>query len=273
VPLIFKSQLTLEADAFVIEALMEMEKPKTFSKQQLKVLLQQGCIWWLSTKMKQPQRVRRAKKTIKQGDTLYLYYNQKVLCEAPKEAQLIKDLNDYSVWYKPKGMASQGSKWGDHTTLQRWVETHLQRPTFIMHRLDKATDGLILLAHTQKMAKTLTQAFENRKIDKIYQAWVKGSFPETEQHYTQPLEGKTAISHVQLLTYDAKADQSQVQIKIETGRKHQIRRHLSHAGYPIMGDRLYNPPIEHTQDLQLTAVQLTLKITKPYKTFTLPKDL
>lgn len=273
-PLIFESQYKVtQPNLTLIDGLMAMEKPQAFSKQQLKTILQQGCVWWCAQNMTHPQRVRRAKKALNIGDTLYFYYNQKILSETPKTAILIEDLIDYSVWYKPKGMPSQGSKWSDHTTIQRWVETHLQRPTFIMHRLDKATDGLILLAHTQKMAKILTKWFETRKIEKIYQAWVKGQFPEIEQDYNEPLDDKKAISHAHLLQYDASTDTSKVQVQIETGRKHQIRRHLSQAGYPIVGDRLYDPLTQHQQDLQLTAVKITLTESVPKKVFTLPETV
>ncbi len=172
-------------------------------------------------------------------------------------------------------MLSQGSKWADHTALYRWIEMHYQpnhqsRSCWIVHRLDRATCGLMLVAHSKKMAHTLSQLFEQKQIQKCYQANVWGKFPSTTQTFTAPVQEKPAISHATRLSCsDVKAPTqltsqtpvSRIKITIETGRKHQIRTHLSQAGYPIVGDRLYGggenlQRLSPTPDLQLTAYQL-----------------
>ena len=98
------------------------------------------------------------------------------------QALLIEDLIDYSVWYKPYGMLSQGSKWSDHCTIARFAQKNLsnERPAFIVHRLDRAATGLILIAHSKKAAKALSSLFENRTIEsnsleKFYQIIVHGN--------------------------------------------------------------------------------------------------
>lgn len=244
-----------------------------FSKQQLKQFMQQGAVWWAKApqgakkpaKSTRPGRVRRAKKPLQPGDEIWFYCDPKVLNQTVTPPTLVADETDYSVWYKPKGMLSQGSKWGDHTTLNRWIEMHYRfgeepdaRPCWIVHRLDKATDGLMLIAHTKKAAQQLTRQFENHQVQKTYRARVHGHFPAAQQHYREPIHGKPAISHARLCDFDSATETSQVEVRIETGRKHQIRRHLSQAGFPIVGDRLYGDAAENAMDLQLTAVQLVL---------------
>ena len=100
------------------------------SKQQIKQAMQKGAVW--RSQGKQAQRMRRVAKNLKAGDNLHLYYDEKVLAEVPPAPQLIADESAYSVWYKPYGMRSQGTKWGDHCALYRWVEVNLkpERPAF-----------------------------------------------------------------------------------------------------------------------------------------------
>ena len=65
---------------------------------------------------------------------------------------------------------------GDHCTIYRWAEQQLkpERPAFIVHRLDRAASGLIILAHSKKMAQTFSQLFKNHDIQKQYRATVEG---------------------------------------------------------------------------------------------------
>ena len=226
------------------------------SKQQIKQVMQKGAVWL--TPGKNTQRRRRATKVLQQGDVLHFYYDKKVLDEVIAGAELIKDENDFSVWYKPYGMRSQGSKWGDHTTIYRYAEQHLQpqRPAFIVHRLDRAASGLIILAHKKQVTRDLCHMFKERAIDKNYQVIVHGLFPSSTQHIQQTIDGKHASSFASLVKYDSEKNRSLLEVKIETGRKHQIRRHLSEQGYPVVGDRLYGT-MQDSENLQLTAYKLS----------------
>jgi len=225
------------------------------SKQAIKQAMTKGAVWL--TRGKHTQRLRRASRPLKQLDTLHFYYNAEVLAATPVEATLITDEGDYSLWYKPCGLLSQGSKWGDHCTITRWAEQHLkpERPAFIVHRLDRAATGLILVAHSKKTTRALTALFQQRTIHKQYHAIVHGRFPQQLTLETA-IDDRAAVSHIQLLKYSTQRDCSLVNVEIETGRKHQIRRHLSQAGFPILGDRLYGDEETPTTDLQLTAVSL-----------------
>ena len=232
-----------------------------FSKSELKRIMQNGAVWLESDKG--IERIRRAKKVLQAGDSLHLYYDAKVQAAEPAAAELIADEGGYSIWNKPSGMLSQGSKWGDQCTIYRWVEQHLkpQRPAFIVHRLDRAANGLIIIAHTKKLAARFSAMFEQHEIYKKYRASVECDLSEITLPYliSKTIDNKTAISEIVSAQKTAK-NKMLVEVVIKTGRKHQIRRHLSSMGCPIEGDRLYGANNRNI-NLQLSAV--CIKFTCP----------
>ncbi|OUR63955.1 RNA pseudouridine synthase [Methylophaga sp. 42_25_T18] len=233
------------------------------SKQQVKSIMQKGAVW--VTRGKKILRLRRAKKPLRTGETVHIYYDSHVLDMLPPEPELVMDVGQYSIWNKPYGMLSQGSKWGDHCTITRWAEQHLtpQRPSFVVHRLDRAANGLIIVAHEKRAAAALSELFQKRKVDKRYQIWVHGRFDtqataENPTRIESDIDGRHAVSYFTLVEYDEEYDRSLLDVTIETGRKHQIRRHSAELGFPVIGDRLHG--IEgDKQDLQLTAYYLSFK--------------
>ncbi len=237
---------------------------KALNKAQLKQAISKGALWL--TRGKHTQRLRRVKKALQQGDELHFYYNEAVLASKVGDAKLISDQTDYSVWYKPYGMLSQGSKWSDHCTINRFVQLHFppERAAFIVHRLDRAATGLMLIAHSKKAARALSAMFENRTTDKNtlekhYQITVHGDHSKHEQPQviTTDVNGKSARSTFTCLAYDEIKDQSLIKVKIDSGRKHQIRLHAASIGLPVVGDRLHGIADENeAQNLQLCAVSL-----------------
>tara|TARA_R110001592_G_scaffold50926_2_gene157267 strand:- start:1474 stop:2310 length:837 start_codon:yes stop_codon:yes gene_type:complete len=245
------------------------------SKQQIKQVMQKGAVW--VSKGKKTQRLRRAKKAVYIGETLHLYYDRMVLERVPPEPILMADEGRYSVWNKPYGMLSQGSKWGDHCTITRWAEQHLmpQRVSFVVHRLDRAANGLIVIAHEKNAAAALSKLFQDRQIDKRYQIWVHGQFSEQATRdnpvrVDSDIDRRSAVSYFTLLNYETELDRSLLEVSIDTGRKHQIRRHAALLGFPVVGDRLHGIEGDE-EDLQLSAYYLAFKC--PYshrqKTFNL----
>jgi tRNA pseudouridine32 synthase/23S rRNA pseudouridine746 synthase len=228
------------------------------SKQRVKLAMTQGAVW--VTRGRNTQRLRRAKRALRAGDEIHLYYDAAILAQIPVEPALIADVGGYSVWHKPRGLRSQGSKWGDHCTVVRWAERHLQpeRPAFTVHRLDRAANGLILVAHSKTIAAALSKLFRERAVEKRYRALVAGDFSSQPDPFRveEPIDGKEAVSEIALLKVCAGSEQSLVDVRIETGRKHQIRRHLAESGHRVIGDRLYGTGAIDGEDLQLTAYLL-----------------
>lgn len=267
-----------------ISALQLLADNTDLSKQYLKTCALKGAVWIQRTNNGKVERLRRLKTELKTGQQLDFYHNKTLLNQEPKAPKLVADFGNYSVWLKPRGMLSQGSKWADFTALYRWVEMNYQpdnnpRQCWIVHRLDRATSGLMLLAHSKKMASQLSHLFEENRIKKTYQAWVHGQLPQQKQTYNSDIDGKTAKSHALLLEYQTEYNISKIEVQIESGRKHQIRRHLSEAGFAIIGDRLYGSSeldealnkalhkamtqtlpssLPKALDLQLSAVELCL---------------
>lgn len=235
-----------------------LEASTGLSRQRIKRAMSLGAVWL--TRGRNTRRLRRVKRALQAGDQIHLYYDAKVLAEQPPEPTLVADLGGYSVWHKPCGLRSQGSKWGDHCTLTRWAERRLQpeRPAFTVHRLDRAADGLMLVAHSKHVAAELSALFRGRQVEKRYVALVAGDFSGQPDplRVDRPIGEKEAISEFSLQRLVDDGRRSLIEARIETGRKHQIRRHLAALGHPIVGDRLYGAGKEDGVDLQLTAVML-----------------
>lgn len=244
------------------------------SKQQVKQAMAKGAVWL--TRGKYTARLRRAKKPLKPGDTLHIYYNEAVLAQQIDDAILLSDQQQFSIWYKPYGMLCQGSKWSDHTTINRFAELNLtpQRTANIIHRLDRAATGLIVLGHTKSATAAIAKQFELRQTEKVYQVIVEGQFPDTPLTLTTDVDGKPACSHARALHYDSEQQRTLVEVKIETGRKHQIRIHMASNGYPVVGDRQHGHASGDDANLQLTACFLAFNSPTDGKRieFTLPEQ-
>lgn len=226
------------------------------SRARLKKVMTCGAVWW-----RQPRgekRLRRATQLLKAGDTLTIYYDERVIDREPPQPACVANYRDYSLWYKPAGLLAQGTRYGDHCSLLRLVEIEQSGhgaggQVKLVHRLDRETDGLMLVAHTAKGASQLSLLFQQRKIYKRYRAWVQGELAQTLQ-LTTPVDGKPA--HTQVTPINQMQGATLVDVVITTGRKHQIRRHLSAAGYPVLGDPRYGEGNGHPDGLQLSAVEL-----------------
>lgn len=245
-----------------ITAIDWLTEHTSLSRQQLKKAMNNGAVWLES--QHGIQRLRRAKKTLKQNDILHIYYDEAIQSQIPPAATLIADENHYSIWHKPGGMFSQGSKWGDHCTVYRWAECHLEpaRPAYLVHRLDRAASGLIIIAHDKKTTTAFVDMFSKRQINKQYRATTIGDLSSLKLPHTidTPLDDKAAESVILTCNYDKTTHSSNITIAIKTGRKHQIRRHLASIQHPLIGDRLYGHSCNDSNqqvDLQLCAVHLS----------------
>jgi len=234
-----------------------LDEIPSLNKQQLKTAMTNGSVWLES--QHGIKRIRRAKKLLNPDDVLHIYYDEDIQTQKTEPAILIADEGDYSIWNKPYGMYSQGSKWGDHCTIYRWAERHLspERPAFLVHRLDRAASGLIILAHNKKTTTAFLNMFKQRSIVKHYQATVEGDCSNIKLPHVidEPLDGKSAETII-LKASNNTHGTTDLLLEIKTGRKHQIRRHLSAISHPIVGDRLYGAD-DISQDLQLRSAYLS----------------
>lgn len=122
----------------------------------------------------------------------------------------------------------------------------------IVHRLDKDTSGILIVAKNDMAHINISEQIKNHETEKTYVALVRGIVKENEATINMPIgrsnkdrkkmavtrDGKNAITHFKVLKRYEKY--TLLEIKIETGRTHQIRVHLSHIGYPVVGDYTYS---------------------------------
>ncbi|MFT7184608.1 MAG: 23S rRNA pseudouridine1911/1915/1917 synthase, partial [Oceanicoccus sp.] len=128
--------------------------------------------------------------------------------------------------------------------------TAAQRPG-IVHRLDKDTSGVIIIAKNNKTHEKLGKAFHDREVEKIYLAVVLGIPRTSKGTINAPIrrsskdrtrmaihnQGKSAVTHFEI--EEVYQGYSLLKVKIETGRTHQIRVHLASIGHPVIGDNIY----------------------------------
>ncbi|MCA8957768.1 MAG: RNA pseudouridine synthase [Planctomycetes bacterium] len=243
-------------------------------KAEVKRAMQRGAVWL--ARGGGFRRLRRAGAAVRPGDAVWLYHDPSVLAERPEPLSLVADEGDYSVWFKPFGLRAQGSKWGDHCTVHRQVALQLgaERPVFLVHRLDRAACGLVLTAHGKRTAAALMKQFEARVVDKRYRVQVHGHFPPGPVTCDTSIDDRPARSHFTLLQHDADAHRSWLEVRIETGRKHQIRRHAAELGFPVVGDRRYGTATDG-EDLRLVAYALTFRCPRndTTRSYLLPEGL
>ena len=175
---------------------------------------------------------------------------------------VIYEDNDIIVINKTKGMVVHPANGNPDGTLVNAVMNLCKdslsgiggeiRPG-IVHRLDKDTSGAIIVAKNDKAHIVLSEQLKNHEIKKTYLALVRGIIKENEATINMPIarskkdrkkmdvdkDGKEAITHFKVLER-YKNKYTLLQINLETGRTHQIRVHLSHIGYPIIGDEVYS---------------------------------
>jgi len=126
----------------------------------------------------------------------------------------------------------------------------------IVHRLDMATSGMLIIAQSHAAQRHLSQQFAARTVQKTYRAVVAGKLASTIGCIDLPLlcdwpnrpkqkvdheNGKAALTHYTVIDYDARTDTSHIELKPVTGRSHQLRVHMQALGHPILGDEFYAP--------------------------------
>jgi tRNA pseudouridine32 synthase/23S rRNA pseudouridine746 synthase len=226
------------------------------SKIKIKEAMVKGAAW-VERPGRKKRRVRRAKSAVTPGDVVLLNYDRKILDRKAPLATCRLDRTRYSIWHKPAGLMSQGSSFGDHCALPYQIERYFspRRAVFPVHRLDREVSGLILIAHDKISASLLSGMLREHRIEKGYEAVVKGDlrpFP-LPWEITLPLDNRPASTTFDVIYYDEDTDTTKAKIEIQTGRLHQIRRHFDLIGHPVMGDPRYGMNNSDPTGLNLSA--------------------
>lgn len=229
------------------------------SKSKIKDALAKGAVW-LSSDGKKFDRIRKVNKKIDGRNTIKFYYDPHILEQTPPAPELVGDYQTYSVWDKPPGVLAQGTSYGDHCSLVRIssIFFHPHRPSYPVHRLDREASGLSLIAHSQKSAALLSALFLKKKVEKHYVVEVLGIWEGPDQGVIElPLDKKSASTTYRILSTDKDRNMTTIDASITTGRLHQIRRHCSMMGHPVLGDPRYGTGNKNSSGLRLRAVQLS----------------
>lgn len=252
-----------------LEVLLVMSKLK---EELLHEAAEKGAIWLQKGKGK-TLRIRDLSLEVDPEDTLSFFYDSRVLNLKTLEfAECLFENSHYGVWLKPVGIVTQGTQTGDHSSLMRYVEKVKKRQIYLVHRLDRETEGLVIFCYHQESAKYFSKLFSENRIKKIYQSIVMGLTPESGE-INLPLDGKEALTLYKRLSHNEV--HSLVEVEIKTGRLHQIRRHFEMIGHPVLGDPKYGRGNKNKEGLKLLAYQLEFKdpFDRQKKVFTATNSL
>jgi len=175
--------------------------------------------------------------------------------------EVIYEDDDIIVVNKPKGLVVHPANGNPDGTLVNAIMAMCKeslsgiggelRPG-IVHRLDKDTSGLLIIAKNDKAHLAMSEQIQNRQVKKTYLALVKGIVTENDATIKMPIgrstkdrkkmavtpKGKKAITHFKVLERFEKY--TYLEVNIETGRTHQIRVHMAEIGHPVVGDMVYS---------------------------------
>ena len=233
------------------------EEKKELSRTTIKRLLENGDILV-------NEKIQKASYKPETGDRIQI--NMPEVVETKLVAQdipvpVIYEDKDIIVVNKPKGMVVHPANGNPDGTLVNAILAMCKdslsgiggeiRPG-IVHRLDKDTSGLLIIAKNDLAHMNMSKQIQDRRVIKKYIALVRGTVPENEATIDMPIarsqkdrkkmavdkNGKEAVTHFKVLArYDK---YTLLEVKIDTGRTHQIRVHMSYIGHPVIGDEVYS---------------------------------
>jgi len=231
----------------------------TMSRSRVKALMEAGCVLLDGTPLREPAQTLRA------GSIVDLIEPPSAPARPAGEEiplPILYEDRDLIVLDKPAGLVAHPAPGNETGTLVNALIAHSgdslegiggERRPGIVHRLDKDTSGLMVVAKTPLAHQALSDAFAARDIDRAYLALAWGAITPTSGEFDGPIGrdprdrkrmtvvksgGKTALTRYRVLRISHAAI-SLIECRLATGRTHQIRVHLSQAGHPLLGDPVY----------------------------------
>ena len=211
--------------------------------------------------------------TLHTGDQVILPKNNDKSQYVPsyRHTQVIYEDDYLAVAYKPKGVKTHPNDLKESNTLMNHL-IYTLNVDYVepIHRLDQETVGLLIVAKDPIVKKILDRMLEDNEIHRIYRAQIQRLLPLKPQTIDQPIgkdkfhpnkrrispTGQRAITHV-IASKMIREGVCEVQLKLDTGRTHQIRVHLASIGHPVIGDPLYGQST--LRQLQLESYQVQFK--------------
>lgn len=230
---------------------------------------------------------------LKRGQTVFI--NKKKSTEKPRfrDLRIVHEDADIIVIDKASGLLSMASETEKQKTAYSMLSEYVKRSNpknliFIVHRLDRETSGLMMFAKSKKVQEVLQKDWNEAIIERSYIAVVEGSMEKTEGTITSwlkentamimyssqtPDDGQKAVTHYKVLKTNKQF--SLLEVKLETGRKNQIRVHMKDLGYPVTGDKKYGAKLNPIGQMGLHARVLAFKhpVTKRPMRFDTPIPL
>ena len=182
---------------------------------------------------------------------------------------IISENDRWIALNKPFGLLSIPDREGKEISLKEMLQDRYGQ-IFTVHRLDRNTSGVILFAKDEDTHKFLSQAFEERSVQKFYVGIVQGSPSQKQGRIDQPIAESTTKRGVMLIHKRGKASitdyevledfssYSFVRFQIHTGRTHQIRVHMQFLGHPLVCDEIYGDPTP----VLLSSIKRKYKLSK-----------
>ena len=213
--------------------------------------------------------------------------------EISSGVKVLYEDNHIIVAIKPAGVLSQsdGSDSPDMLTiLKAYIKEEYSKPGEVylglVHRLDRPVSGVMVFARTSKAASRLSEQIRTRKVEKIYRCVVKGVLEgagrlenyiskDEDRNIVTVIDKETPGFKASYLDYKALASKdglTMVEVKLGTGRSHQIRAQMAHRGYPLIGDQKYGDKDKRCKDIALEAYKLSFEhpVKREFITFEAP---
>ena len=239
---------TLNTVAFIVSKAEDgvtlqnfLAKKLSLSKRAAKKLLDDKSVWV------NRRCIWMAHHIVRKGDTIEVPALHTAKKQESVKLKILADYDDYLIIDKPSGIVVCDHKDSVEIKLQEQLDNAALR---VVHRLDKDTTGCLLCARSARAFVAAVAVFKTRRVIKMYQAIVYGKFERNTSMLNQELDGARAVSQVRRMA--CSKDASFLKIRIETGRTHQIRRHLASVRHPVLGDKQYG--VKFARDPRLVTV-------------------